>query len=121
MKQCYRGAALLFLLAAALVLAGGKARAQSPAEASARYRGYATRYSALRFQVVWLALNLKLDEGNYQNVAAVDEPAGISVLVSKYYGLPPDYRPQNLMAVDEQYARGCVRLNRCSAQRPIPV
>lgn len=85
------------------------ANAQAATEAE-RCRAYAAKHPDMDGEDVRVAIRLKLDEGNYQNIVTVTDPGSLAVFVSKHYGLPKDYKPENLVEVDRAYARGGVRL-----------
>lgn len=59
---------------------------------------------------VVVAVNLKLDEANYSNIVTIENPESTTVFISKHYGLPRSYKPQNLVSVDRAYAQSGVRL-----------
>lgn len=111
---------LALVLALAMVFAWGAAYAAQyrnylPENAD-RYAAYAAKYKKLAYEDVLVAVNLKLDQRNYKDVVMVSDPAGTAVFVSKHYGLPKKYKPENLVPVDEFYAyRGVTLREDCYA------
>lgn len=75
-----------------------------------RYTAYAAANPELPYANVLEAVNLKLDEPNYEGYFVSQNPAGLTVLLSKHYAIPKDYKPQNLVSVDRAYAQSGVRL-----------
>ncbi len=75
-----------------------------------RYQQYAADHAEAAHSDILVAVNLKLDEGNYKNIMTATKPEALDVFVSKHYALPGKYKPDNLVPVDRKYAQGGVTL-----------
>ncbi len=105
---------LLILLVVGLLLQGQIALADAipnymPAYAD-RYQRYAEENPLINYAQVLVGVNLGLDQENYKNVVISEAPQSVTVFVSKHYGLPKGYKPENLVSVDKKYAQSGVRL-----------
>lgn len=79
-------------------------------ENSNRYTAYAQKNPEKTYEEVLIEVNLHLDEKNYKNITVSETPESLSVLVTKHYSLPRDYKPKNLVAVNRNYAQSGVML-----------
>lgn len=116
-KKAYFKAGLgcCIAIAALLLPCGGAAAKQDAgreAKLERRAQAYAKAHPDSTLEDARLAIILKLDEENYKHVVTVSDPAALSVFVSKHYALPLDYKPDDLVAVDQKYALKGVRLRR---------
>ncbi|MEA4970622.1 MAG: M15 family metallopeptidase [Candidatus Pelethousia sp.] len=75
-----------------------------------RYQRYAAKHPEMEYADAVVAVNLKLDEGNYENVLTATKPDSLEIFVSKHYALPRKYKPENLVSVGRKYAQGGVTL-----------
>ncbi|MBR5291382.1 MAG: M15 family metallopeptidase [Clostridia bacterium] len=75
-------------------------------ENALRYAEYARDNPDLPYKDVVVAVNLKLDEENYQNIIISRHPESLTVLLSKHYAIDKDYRPDNLVTIDSKYGSG---------------
>ena len=63
------------------------------AENAERYKAYQERYPDMPFDVVIALVNVNNDMASYRDVEIVADPGEISVLLNKYFSLPPDWVP----------------------------
>lgn len=75
-----------------------------------RYAVFSQTHKDMGGMDVLLAVNLGMDRSNYEDAVIWHDPAALTVLVSKHYGLPEGYRPENMVAVDRKYAQSGVLL-----------
>lgn len=75
-----------------------------------RYAAYAEKHKDLSYASILVAVNLGLDQPNYENVFISKDAQSITVLVNKHYGLPKKFRPDHLVTVDSKYAQPGVML-----------
>ena len=75
-----------------------------------RYAAFAKKKKDMGYQDVLIAINLGLDRPNYEDAIMVRNPESTAAFVSKHYKLPLKYKPDDLVAVDREYAQSGVRL-----------
>ncbi|MEL7601693.1 MAG: M15 family metallopeptidase [Bacillota bacterium] len=75
-----------------------------------RYVAYAEKHGDTPYSSILAAVNLGLDQPNYENVYLLKDPQSLTVLVNKHYGLPKKFRPDHLVSVDSRYAQPGVML-----------
>lgn len=75
-----------------------------------RYVAYAAKHGDKSYSSILVAVNLGLDQPNYENVHLLKDPRSLTVLVNKHYGLKKSYRPDHLVTVDSKYAQPGVML-----------
>lgn len=102
--------ALLMILQSGMAFAAGNDHGNYIASFEDRYQKYAAKHPETPYSDVLIAVNLKLDEGNYKNILTTSRPDTLDVLVSKHYALPKKYKPENLVSVDRKYAQSGVTL-----------
>jgi len=72
---------------------------------SGRYEAFAAQRPLLAFDdVVWM-VNVDLDKPPYEEVSEVRDPTSLTALVTKYFYLPADYSPQNLVNIGQTMMR----------------
>lgn len=54
-------------------------------------------------------VNCNLDNAYYTNTKKSNLTDGLSVIVNKYYFLPSDYVPKNLVTIDSKYGNGTIK------------
>jgi hypothetical protein len=65
-----------------------------------RYAAYAGKHGDIPYSSILVAVNLGLDQPNYENIYLLKDPQSITVLVNKHYGLQKKFRPDHLVTVD---------------------
>jgi len=72
---------------------------------SERYEAFAAESPGLAFDdVIWM-VNVNLDKPPYEYVRAVEDPLSINALVSKYFALPSDFSPPDLVSIGRSMLR----------------
>ncbi len=66
-----------------------------------RYEKYLNNESNVQSAVTYV--NIGLDSEFYTNIEEVNNPSDIDVLINKYYKLPDDYAPTNLVSIPGYY------------------
>jgi len=70
-----------------------------------RYEAFAAMNPELAFDDVVWRVNVDLDREPYEDPSEVKDPSGIQALVTKFFKLPSDYSPQNLVNIDNSMMR----------------
>ncbi len=83
---------------------------------SDREQAYAKKNPKLSEQQVILEVAMNLDKEPYKDIETIKKPESITALVNKYYTLPADYVPQDLVSVPSSGEHGDVQMRKEAAE-----
>jgi D-alanyl-D-alanine carboxypeptidase len=83
---------------------------------SQREQAYAGKNPKLSEQQVIVEVSMNLDKEPYKDIETIKHPESITALVNKYYALPADYVPQDLVSVPSSGEHGDVQMRKEAAE-----